>query len=141
MMSTGGSATAPKIRILIVDDLAQVREELEEVLQLTAGFDVIDTAADGLKAIQLAEELNPDIVLMDVEMPGLDGFDTAQKIKSRQLAKVVVMLSIHSRLENRHRVQETDVDAYIEKGEGVDTLIKTLRRVWQESLIASKVDS
>ncbi len=140
-MSKGGSATTPEIRILIVDDLAQVREELEEILQLTAGFNVIGAAVDGLKAIQLAEKLSPDIVLMDVEMPGLDGFDTAQQIKSRQLAKLVVMLSIHSRHENWQRVQETGVDAYVEKGEGINTLVTTLRRVWQESSTSSKVDS
>ena len=133
------------INILIVDDLATVREELEAILQLTAGFNVLGTAVDGLEAVTLAESLKPDIVLMDIELPGLDGIAAARQIKSRRLAKVVVVLSIHRRSQHLRQAQAAGVDAYVEKGEGVETLVQTLNRVWREQAPSSselfKVDS
>ena len=125
------------IKILIVDDLAQVREELGAILQLTSDLEVVGAAADGLEALQLAEKLKPDIVLMDVEMSGLDGFETTQQIKARHLAKGVVMLSIHGHTNIRERAEAVGADAFVEKGEGVEPLMTTIRRVWQTLSIAS----
>ncbi|MEM7112497.1 MAG: response regulator transcription factor [Chloroflexota bacterium] len=141
-MSKSGGSAPPTINILIVDDLAQVREELADVLQLTADFNVIGTAENGRKAIELAAQLSPDIVLMDLEMPGMDGLAAAQQIISRQLARSVIILSIHSRRRNSQRAQEVGIAAYVEKGEGIDTLITTLRQVWRKSsTMKEKVDS
>jgi YesN/AraC family two-component response regulator len=73
-----------KIRILIVDDRAQVRQGLRTILQLSEGFEVIGEACNGLEAIRAAELLQPEVVLMDLEMPVLGGLEATRRIKEQQ---------------------------------------------------------
>ena len=68
------------IRVLIVDDLARVRRGLRTILQLADGLEVVGEAANGREAVQMAEQLNPDVVVMDLEMPELDGFEATRQI-------------------------------------------------------------
>ena len=117
------------VKILIADDLARVRQDLRTVLQLTEDLEVVGEAANGLEAVQLAEELRPDVVLMDLEMPGLDGFEAARQIKDRHLAQRVVVLTIHGHNEARERAARVGVDAFVEKGAGVETLLATIRQI------------
>ncbi len=121
-----------KIKVLIVDDLERVRQELRTALQLVEGLEVVGEAVNGLEAVRQAENLSPDIVLMDLEMPGLDGFEATRQIKERHLAKGVVVLTIHSHPSARERAARVGVDAFIEKGTPIQTLIEAIRRVWSE---------
>jgi DNA-binding NarL/FixJ family response regulator len=73
-------ADNPIIRVLIVDDMPQVRQELRILLQLTKGLDVVGEAGNGKEAIRQAELLNPDVVIMDLEMPILDGMQATRLI-------------------------------------------------------------
>jgi two-component system response regulator DesR len=120
--------TAAKIRILIVDDLAHVRRELSTILQLTPGLEVAGEAADGLEAVRQAEALNPDVVLMDLAMPGLDGIEATRQIKARGLARGVVVLTIHTHPAARDRAAGAGADAFIEKGTDIPALVEAIRR-------------
>jgi DNA-binding NarL/FixJ family response regulator len=125
-MTDASDSKNPIIRVLIVDDMPQVRQELRILLQLTKGLDVVGEAGNGKEAIRQAELLNPDVVIMDLEMPILDGMQATRLIKERQLAKRVVILSVHSKPEDVSRAKLAGADAFIEKGSSYTTLIESL---------------
>lgn len=121
-----------KIRVMIVDDLAQVRQGLRTVLELAEDLEIVGEAANGLEAVQLAEKLKPDIVLMDLEMPVMDGFEATRQIKDRHLARGVVVLTIHGHSSARERAARAGVDAFIEKVAAVGTLTATIQNVFDK---------
>jgi DNA-binding NarL/FixJ family response regulator len=84
------------MRILIVDDHAIVREGLEAILRGKAGFTVVGAASDGREAVVLARRLRPDVVIMDISMPGLNGIDATRQIVAELPGTKVVGLSMHS---------------------------------------------
>lgn len=111
------------IQILIVDDRAVVRNELRHVLELTGTVTVTGEAADGWEALRLAETLKPDIVLMDLEMPGLDGFEATRRIKTLNLARAVIIFTVYADAVNRQKAQEAGADAFVVKGADLRTLL------------------
>jgi DNA-binding NarL/FixJ family response regulator len=123
-----GTGLATKIRLLIVDDQAHVRRELSKLLGLIEGLEVAGEAANGLEAVRQAEALSPDVVLMDLVMPRLDGIEAARQIKGRGLAQGVVVLTMHADAGARRAAAQAGADAFIEKGTDIPTLIKAIRR-------------
>ena len=118
-----------KIRILIVDDKERVRRDLRTTLGLMEGLEVIGEAADGLEALRQAEKLCPDVVLVDLKMPRMDGFEAARQIKDRHLARGVVALSLYGDTTTRQRAARAGVDAFVEKGTPIQTLNEIIRQV------------
>ena len=116
----------PKKTVLIVDDMPQVRQDLRLLLQLTSELEVVGEAANGQEAIRQAELLHPDVVIMDVEMPILDGLQATLQIKERNLARRVVILSVHSEPEDERRAMQAGADAFIQKGAPYTTLIQSI---------------
>ena len=115
-----------RIRVLIVDDMPQVREDLRVLLQLSNEIEVVGEAGDGLEAIQQAERYHPDVVIMDMEMPVIDGLQATEQIKGRLLAKRVVILSVHSEKEDIERAMQSGADAFVQKGSSYLTLIEAI---------------
>ncbi len=113
-------------RVLIVDDMEQVRDDLRTALTLSGEIEVIADAPDGLHAVYLAESLRPDVVLMDLEMPVLHGYEATRKIKSQLPACRVVALTVHGYEEARKKAYQSGVDAFIIKGEPVETIVQTI---------------
>ena len=122
-----------KIDVLIVDDLEHVREGLRTMLELFDDLDCVGQAVDGRQAIQRVEELAPDVVLMDLEMPEMDGLEATQRIKARRPGIGVVMLTIHEDAAHRERAAEAGVDAFVAKGASFETLLAAIRQVWEVS--------
>jgi DNA-binding NarL/FixJ family response regulator len=87
--------TKEKIRVLVADDHAVVREGLCSLLSEEADLEVVAKAADGKEAIELAKELHPDVAIIDIVMPELDGIETAKQIKAACPAVAIVMLSAY----------------------------------------------
>lgn len=114
------------MRMLIVDDVAEVRQDLRTVLTLSCPVEVVGEAANGLEAIRLVETLQPEIVLMDLEMPLLDGYQATQRIKAQYPACRVVALTVHGYEEARQRAFQVGVDAFIVKGEPVESLVQAI---------------
>jgi response regulator NasT len=101
------------IRVLVAEDEALIRMDLVEMLT-ELGYQVIGEASDGEMAIRLAEELKPDVVMMDVKMPVLDGITAAGKITEQRIAPVV-MLTAFSQRELVDRATQAGVMAYLVK--------------------------
>ncbi len=111
-MDSPEAAKAP-IRVLVAEDEALIRMDLVEMLS-DLGYEVIGEAADGESAIRLAEQLRPDVVMMDVKMPVLDGITAAERIAEQQIAPVV-MLTAFSQRELVDRATAAGVMAYLVK--------------------------
>ena len=120
---------AAKIKLLIVDDQERVRQDLRTALQLMQGLEVVGEAADGFEAVRQAEVLGPDVVLMDLKMPGMDGFEATRQIKARRLARGVVALTIYGDDAARGQAARVGVDAFVEKGTPIQALAETIRKV------------
>jgi two-component system, response regulator PdtaR len=100
-------------RIVVAEDEALIRLDLVEMLR-EEGYDVVGEAGDGEEAIRLVEELRPDVVVLDVKMPGLDGLSAAERIGEQRLA-AVVMLTAFSQRELVERARDAGALAYVVK--------------------------
>ena len=89
------NVTRDSVSVLIVDDQLPFREASRMVVEMTDGFEVSGEADNGEHAIALVEELKPDLVLMDVQMPGIDGIETTRRITPVPNPPVVVVMSTH----------------------------------------------
>ena len=120
------SQNHPRVRVLIVDDTPQVRRDLHQFLDLTGDFEVIAEAVDGQEAVRMATALSPDVIVMDLEMPGMDGLEATRQIKERGLASRVVILSMHADPENVARARFVGADEFIVKGTDFKILINAI---------------
>ena len=113
-------------RILIVDDNAEVRRELRTLLPLAGNLEVVGEAADGLEAICLAEALRPHAILLDLQMPLLDGCGAARQIKDRWPACRVVALTVHDDEATRQKASQAGVDVFLVKGSPLGALVEAI---------------
>ncbi len=120
-----GERMAPT-RVLIADDVAQVRRDLRTVLTLSGEIEIAGEAADGMQAVRLTESLRPDVVLMDLEMPVLDGYEATRQVKSRYPACRVIALTVHDYESARVKAHQAGVDDFIVKGAPVQTIVQTI---------------
>jgi response regulator NasT len=107
------SPTAPARRVVIAEDEALIRMDLAEMLG-EEGYDVVGQAADGEQAIALAEELQPDLVILDVKMPRLDGISAAERIASQRIAPVLILTAFSQR-DLVERARDAGAMAYLVK--------------------------
>lgn len=125
-----------KLRILLADDEALIRLDLREMLT-EAGHEIVGEAANGQEAVQLAQELHPDIVIMDVKMPVMDGLTAAQQITEAEIAPVL-LLTAYSQQDIVARATEAGVIAYLVKPVREQQLFPAVEvavsrfRAWQE---------
>ena len=103
----------PSRRVVIAEDEALIRLDLAEMLA-EEGYDVVGQAGDGEKAVALAEELRPDLVVLDVKMPKLDGITAAQRIAEQRIAPVVILTAFSQR-ELVERARDAGAMAYLVK--------------------------
>ena len=105
MKQTTRLSTPPfgQIRILIVDDIPQVRHDLRLLLELSGEVEVVGEAGSGAEAIAKAGLLHPQVILMDLGMPGMDGFEATRQIKAKIPDCRVIAFSVHSYSEARQK--------------------------------------
>lgn len=113
-------------RVLIVDDIASVRRDLRTLLTLSGELEIVGEAADGSEAVCLTESLKPDVVLMDLEMPVMDGYQATRQIKMRFPSCRVIALTVHDYESARVKADESGVDAFLVKGVSVQSIAQTI---------------
>lgn len=104
-----------KVRILIADDHGIVRKGLRLQLEQREEFEVVGEASDGREAVRMAEELSPDVVIMDIAMPSLNGIDAASQMLKRRADTKVIILSMHSDESYLNRALSVGVKGYLLK--------------------------
>lgn len=119
------------MRVLIVDDLPQVRQGLASVLQLAARrlrqpIEVSGEAQNGAEAVKLAQALQPDVILMDLEMPVMDGYEATRQIKAAQPAVRVIILSIHAGPAELQLAKLCGAERFITKGASYQVLLNAI---------------
>lgn len=117
-----------KIRVMIVDDVSETRENVRKLLQFESDVDVVGVARTGKEAIQLSQELNPDVVLMDINMPDMDGITATESIRSKHPAIQVVILSVQSDQNYMRRAMLAGARDFLTKPPMGDELISAIRR-------------
>lgn len=113
------------VRVLLVDDVKEVRQNLRTALTLSGDIEIVGEAVNGSEAVRLTESLQPDVVLMDLEMPVMDGYEATRQIKSRFPCKVIA-LTIHDYESARERAKQSGVDIFLVKGAPVKTIVQTI---------------
>jgi len=112
--------------VLVVDDHEKVRQELRTVLALVGDVEVVGEAQDGGEAIRQVEALRPDVVVIDLNMPVMDGYQATRQIKARYPACRVIALTIHGDEAARDQASQAGVDEFILKGTPIDSLVRAL---------------
>jgi len=120
---------ASKIRLLLVDDHLLFREGLYSLLSAQPDIEVVGQAGDGLEALVMARELQPDLILMDVTMPGMDGLEAMERILEVLPEVKIVMLTVHDDQERLFEAIKGGAVGYVLKNTASGTLIPMLRGV------------
>jgi len=105
------------VRVLIVDDQEPFRLAARMVVEATDGFEVVGEAESGEDSVRMARELDPDLVLMDVNLPGINGLDATRQILDGSDSVVILLLSTYETSEYGPRADECGAAAYIPKSE------------------------
>ncbi len=114
-------------RILIVDDVPQVRRELRTLLPLLDEIEIVGEAENGQSAVELAGTLRPDVILMDMEMPIVDGLTATRLIKQRCPQCRIVILSIHNDEGTHARARSAGADDFVDKGAPLTALLQAIQ--------------
>jgi len=117
-----------KIKVLIVDDVAETRENIRKLLTFEADIEVVGAARSGREAIQLSQELNPDVVLMDINMPDMDGISATEQIRQRMPSIKIIILSVQNDPNYMRRAMLAGARDFLTKPPMADELISAVRR-------------
>lgn len=120
-----------KIRILLADDHSMIREGIKQLLELDPSFAVVGQASDGTECMKLLRTEEADVLLLDVNMPNMNGIEVLNKIKAENIKIKVLMLTIHNEVEYLIRAVDIGCDGYILKNSDINLLKKAINSVIQ----------
>jgi two-component system, NarL family, response regulator LiaR len=125
------------IKILIVDDHPLMRNALKTLLVKQADFQIVGEAGDGEEAVKLATELSPDVIIMDISMPKLDGLQATQQIKMNCPRIAVLVLTVHDEIEYLLGILKAGAAGYLTKNSLDDEVTQAVRRVVAGEMVLS----
>lgn len=133
-----------KIRVMIVDDHELIREGLSRIIDMEENIEVVYKAKSGQEAIDSLKNISVDLILLDINMPNMNGIETLKKLKKSHSKIKVVMLTVYDDVEYVSQSVNLEADGYILKDSDSDTLIKTIKIVYEggsyiEPTLASKL--
>jgi pilus assembly protein CpaE len=121
---------ADRIKVLIVDDIPETRDHLSKLLGFESDVEVVGTAPGGAEAIEQALTLHPDVVLMDINMPGMDGITATERLASDVPSAAVVMMSVQGEADYLRRSMLAGAREFLVKPFSADELTASIRQVW-----------
>ena len=121
--------TTKKLRLLLVDDHAVVREGLRSLLGTDARFEIVGEAADGLTAISAVERLHPDVVVMDVSLPGMNGAQVTRRLKETQPDVRTLALTVHEEGGYLRSLMDAGASGYVLKRSAASELLRAIEVV------------
>ena len=123
-----GAAAQPnrRIRVLLADDQPLIRKMVRSTLQKYTHIDVCAEAEDGREAVEQAKELRPDVVVLNITMPVLNGFEAAREIKKEVPQSAIIILSTHADQHFIEEAKKLGVRAYVSKSKIGDALVKAV---------------
>lgn len=119
------------IRVLIADDHKMVREGLRRILEFDGEIQVIDEADNGEECIKKIRSSKPDIVLLDINMPVMNGIEALQEIRKKKLKTKVIILTVHNEIEYLLRAVDIGIDGYVFKDSDAHELIRAVTYVYE----------
>ena len=119
------------IRVLIADDHKMVREGLRRILEFDGEIQVIDEADNGEECIKKIRSSKPDIVLLDINMPVMNGIEALQEIRKKKLKTKVIILTVHNEIEYLLRAVDIGIDGYVLKDSDAYELIRAVTSVYE----------
>jgi DNA-binding NarL/FixJ family response regulator len=124
--AVAGETPQHALRILVVDDHAAVRKALREMLEERSELRVVGDAADGLEAIAQAHALRPDVILMDISMPHMDGVEATRRLRAELPLIQVLALSMQPRTHEPHAIEDAGAVGFYTKGVDTQRLLDRL---------------
>jgi DNA-binding NarL/FixJ family response regulator len=121
-----------RVRVLIADDQSTVRESLKAILQLEEDLEIVGFASNGWEAVRLAQSLSPDVILMDVSMPHLDGIEAAQMIRMQGIPTAIIALVVANDPASRQKALSAGVGAFIDKSDIQVDLVEVIRSAYTD---------
>ncbi len=122
---------ANPISILLVDDIAEVRENVKKLLAFEQDFEVVGSSGNGREGIKMARDLRPDIIIMDINMPDVDGITATQEVKKFVPTTGVIMMSVNSDRDYLRRAMAAGASDFLTKPANMDDLYMTIRNVYK----------
>ncbi|MDD3238698.1 MAG: response regulator transcription factor [Lachnospira sp.] len=120
-----------KIKVLIADDHKMVREGLKQLLEIDGDIEVIGEAGDGYECLNLTNKTNPDVVLLDLNMPNLDGLQVLNIMKQQKMPCKIIVLTIHNEVDYLLNALDAGCDGYVLKDSDFDTLKSAIMTVYE----------
>ncbi|MBQ4284482.1 MAG: response regulator transcription factor [Lachnospira sp.] len=117
------------VKIVIADDHKMVREGLKQLLELENGFCVVGEASDGFECLNIVNKKNPDVILMDINMPNLDGLQTLKIMRQQNMNHKVIMLTIHNDIDYLIKAIDYDCNGYVLKDSEIEVLKNAITTV------------
>jgi pilus assembly protein CpaE len=122
------------IKVLIVDDIAETRENIRKLLQFEVDFEIVGAARNGFEGIELAKELEPDVILMDINMPDIDGIAATETIRREVPHSQIVILTVQADPNYMRRAMLAGARDFLTKPPSVDEMIGAIRRAGELAL-------
>jgi pilus assembly protein CpaE len=119
-----------RIKVLIVDDIPETRDHLSKLLGFESDVEVVGAAAGGPEAVQMAASVKPDVVLMDINMPGMDGITATEKLAAEVPTAAVIMMSVQGEADYLRRSMLAGAREFLVKPFSSDELTASIRQVW-----------
>lgn len=118
-----------KIAVMLVDDHKLLRQGLKQILELEEDINVVSQAGDGEEAIEKAQKYNPDIILLDINMPKVNGIETLRRLKDLGINSKIIILTIYDDREYLFETMKIGASGYVLKDSDADSLIKAIKDV------------